>query len=617
MKERELNILKLITSLEYIDGHYLAKEMNLSLRTIRYSIKNIREELQKYQCELLYSRRKGYYFSKSHKIKVEILIDKFYSETLHISDSEQRKSYILGKILFDYQININKVADISFCQKSLIVRDVQTINKEFKKYQTIIKKEQGSLYCYKLNLEVASSIFLNQVIAKTYIFKDLYNTKISILFFEIFNLHEFKYFAAYLKNTELIMYNEKIQIQVIWYSYYIFKKYINNITILKTYYYSILDLFKNNLSNSNYCLVKKFLKSIGYYKKLIIEQQLQQDIQSFFRILASNYQIKIDFSAKVFATLLEKIMEVTLRKQLKIILKLKNTARLIRLYPYSFSISQQLLGFIYQDSSFPRDDVAYIAEEIQELIFSSTESKALLIITDESNENIEYCKRWISYQYTKNLKIYELTYEESQKLLKNKVTKIKLILNFSNKKIISNVPYLDMDYILTIEQINKIDFILKNNLTNSEFLSKFFIQNSFKIFLNKVSLEEVITAASQKMYSNKYVEDWKKLRDKCLKREKIAPTYIGYNTMIIHPLNYFSQKNIVFLTISKEPIIIDNAACNIFFLCCFKEKIDFEISRLFEYILKIVENDKYKNILINAQSEMELIMDLNAIIKML
>lgn len=616
MKTREINILKIIINENYVDTSILVSNMNLSTRTIRYSINNIKSFLKSYDCDLLYSRQQGYYFSKAHQIKVELLISKLDFNNLHISNYIQRRNYILGKLLFNQKICISNICETCFCQKSTVANDIKYLNNCALKYSIYITKNKNYIYCNNLDFEKSSVILINKIIELTYSQNDTNISEVSFLFLEIFNINEFNYFISYIKHTNLTTYNKKIQVQILWYSYYIFKLFIDDIKLLNTYYYNILDFFKTKLDLNSYRTSRKIMNSLGYYKKLPINENVKNTIINFFTIISNNYDIKIDFESFDFLNLLKRIKEVELRQQLNIKIKLNSTGRIIRLFPYSFSLSQQLLGFVYKNIQFVRDDVAYITEKMQPLIFESRKSKALLIVTSSQSQAIDYCKRWINYQYTKNLKIFELNYADSIALLKSNTTAIKLILNFEEQRLNYNITELQMNSLLDIEQIQQIDFILKKSLSNAEFLKDFFIQNCFKIFFNSISIETVVENAINKLYSNNYIDNKKIIYDKIFQREKVSPTYIGYNTIILHPINYYSSKNIAFLTISKEPLFVNKNCCQIIFLCCFKKNIEFEISRFFEYILKIVENDKYRNKLLDSQSEMELIMNLNFIIDM-
>lgn len=608
MKQREIEIIKLILTDDYTDTNVISQKLNLSTRSIRYAISNIKRELKKYNIELFYVRSCGYYFAKHHQIKVQIILHDLSENNIYLSNHLNRRYYIMGQLLIKKAINIDEISQISFVSSATIIKDLQKINNDYQN-QFILTRKKNKVQLENLTFENQLSIFSNLLNIEIDKMINFSTPNLQLLFKEKMNSEVFNQVINLCFNLKYHL-NTQVMSKIIWVSYFIIIVKKVEIPINKI---DILEVFKQELSEEKQKVIENYFVAAGFYQLQEIESEIYQKSIQFFELLIRNYQIDIDYTSKIFRKYIRRLMEVQMRTTLKINYKISDKERIIRLYPYSFSLVQQQLAFLKIKTN-NLDDILYLTVRMQNLMFNSLSAITVLIIYKKNNQIANLYSDLIQQQFSKNLKVVVINKMQLNQLVKNTIN-IRLIINFTNQNTSIKVPELNLNPNLTISNMNKIEHYLEQLIGENLLLNQIFTQANLKVYLTKPSLKEVVCESAIKLKKNGYIKSSQKMYQACIKREAISSTKIGFETMLVHPLDYYAMENIIYLNIIKQGIDIDGDKVKIILVCCFKKEIDFAISRLFENILKVVENNNNRRILINSESEMDLMINLKRIIK--
>lgn len=604
MNTRNIAILQKIISDDYINTPILAKHLKLSKRSIRYSISMIREYLETENCELKYSNEKGYHFNKSDKLKVEILVNEFIRNQKIIGNFHERIFYLKGLLLVDDQFNVLDISQKMYIDRAIIIKDIKQIKAMWPEINYF-----NNRCTYQINKSEKLIKMCNLILNCANNKNDIYNHELMVTLFDYYSETKLLQIDKLVLNSSLNIKTKYLHFQVTWLSYYVLIgiKFDYNID------QDLIEIIKENVSLEIFNRFVNILESIGVEGLQIINlTKLEIKTEKFMNNVALKYGINFDKNNYAFDNLVRRINSVKLQLDLGIEYKYAEAERLIRLYPYSYSFAQQLLN-VHQLINCSNEQVAYICESVQVLLFEAAIIKEIIIINDVYNAIISYYIEWIEYQYSKNVQIYYYNPIEF-KAEKQNHRKIDLIINFSNAKKVTGDKIIHLNPVLSIENVNQIDCFLKKGNNNLRFMSNFINQGLLKVYLNPTKLDNVLEYVGAQLEKRKYITNQNKFVKGCLQREKISSTYVGFNTMIRHPLNYVAKRNAVHISVLQKPEHIDGNQVEIIITCAFEEKIDFEISRLFELLMKIIEQKLNRKLMVESQSEMDLFICLNNII---
>ncbi len=603
MKSREIDILKIIIDYPYVNTPILCEKMSLSKRTIRYAISTIRTYLKENNCELLYTNQRGFHFSKSDMLTVEVLITELMRKQVTVSNYQERILYLQGVLLFNHRFEISNVANTLFTERSIIIKDLKSLKELYPEIK-IVK----DLVIWDVSFERQLQAIINIILKQVKNADSIYNQEILLLCASNYDEVKLNMIKQIVTSSNLNITNKYLFFQMTWFSYFI----LNNRNISFSKYDDIIVLLQDNFKKYEFNYILKILDALGLSSTIECSGKVIALTTEFLTNISCSYNIDFDQENYAFAQLLKRINSIKLQSELNIDFKYSQTERIIRLYPYSFSIAQQLLN-IHGLKACNNSQVAYLCKYIQIVLFETAIRKAIVIISDVFDHTINYYIKWIKYQYSKNVKI--ILYSPNEfKSVASSIQGIDLIIDFSKSRQSSINQTIYLDQVLSIENVNKIDHNLKRGNSNLRFMSKFINQGLLKIYLNDSSISDSLSYASEQLFKRRYIENADKYIEECMKREQVSSTYIGFNTMIMHPLQYNSKRNALHISVFKQPLKLEEGDVQIIITCAFKDNIDFEISRLFELLMRIVESESNRRILIASQSEMDLFINLRKII---
>lgn len=601
MNNLDIAILQNIVEDKYVNTKVLCDELMVSTRTLRYAINRIREQLNKYNCKLNYSNMQGYHFNKQDLIKVKILLKEITEQNELITNKYQRKIYLSGQIVWNEEVDLEKVANQLYISTRSLIKDAEAV---CKKNQGI--KIVGNKVINKMTLEEKLRFLTNLIFKETQ--KSQAVTTSNLKFFFNKRLSTFAQLQMIISESSLSISNPTINYQISWLLLYICEQYNISLDNRK----GIIVMLRDGLSATEYKLVLDFLLIFGVDNG---QTFYNQQVRDFLEELEKYYQYNMSDHLEL-AELEKKIEAIKIQVNNKIEFKFTSTKRYIRLYPYSFAISQQLFDSVLGKQEYSRDQVAYITDSIQKILFESVNSKAILFVIDGDEQVAKSYSEWILSKYTKNVFIQITQFDNYIHNSTGYGDNIAFIINCTEQRIKSKCAALNIGSILSIESLNKIDKMLSVENGNYKFFQQFLSQRMLKVYLNPTCFESVLQNSAKYLEKNGYIDDADNYLQNCLERENVGTTYIGYKTMISHPLEHYANNNVLFITVLSVPIIIEENEVQLIINCAFKNEIEFDLSRLFELIMKMIENKQSLDNIISSLSEMELLINIrNAVIK--
>lgn len=607
MKSYDYDILRLIVSDRYVNTNVLANDLGLSVRSIRYAIDRIKLYLEKYQCYLNYSNSRGYYFTNQEQLKVMVLLEELSNSKQLITNQKQRRLYIAGQISRSDKLSIKQLASDLYISESSVQNDCNQIILGYQQLES-----NNNYVINKMSFKYQLRFVVNLLINQSQMITSIDFHQLRLFFGEVYSDQKLQAVIRLVNDSVFEIDNKYLEFQVTGLIYYLLDRFalFNNIES------NLHLLLKNNLKLDEYQMVILFLNAIGCHYELEYIG-IYDEVTEFLLAIENYYQIDFMASELDIINLERRIRTIQLQSKLEIEFKYHSSKRNIRLYPYSFSISQQLLNGINKKNDYSRDQVAYICASIQHILFESSHIKSIIFIADDDVTVVDSYTKWIQSKYSKNMKIVVLTNSQVREYLNKYHDEVQFIINFTDSLVVTDIDVLAVSAVLSIDTLNKIDKMLSIENGNYQFFSNFVNQRMLKVSFNPMSLRDIFNNCANSLEQNGYIDDRHKYVEQCLKREEIGTTYIGYRTMISHPLKYAANNNVLFITILATPLQVLDSEVNIIISCAFKNEIDFDISRLFELIMKVVEKDQTTDLLISSKSEMELFINLrNSIIKL-
>lgn len=610
MNEIQYNILKQLVGDKYINAPILAEELDISLRTTRYQISNLKTLLKKSDVFLHYSNSRGYYLLNKDILKIELLMNDLTNFDIKITNKKHRQIFIMGELLQNKRVNKNYILDKTYCQENTIMGDITNIRKILKPYGIQVCKNVDYIWI-EGSFKKKSQLVINFLITESH--KEVYNNSydLQLFFYEKIDYRIIDQLSIAYRNQGIKDDNRFVKFQSYWYLYYVIK----NLNITELNERKLIEQIGSCLEKNEYKLLIDMLSSIGYHHNISKATGFKYTMIRFFRNIEKEYNLPINYQSGLFELLAIKVYEVFLQQQLAINFLYVDTEKIVIAYPYSFSIAQQLLNYLSINLRLNRDQVAYLTVAVQDLLFNSEHSKAILIVSNSNEEIVNYYSRWIEYQYSKNIKILTCESSKTKDLLNAHNNEIKMILNFEKNTISSKQNTLNLAPLISSRNVNLIDNNLKRESGNYLFMERFIYQRLLSVYLSTVSFFNIISRGAKRLVDMNVIDDADEFVKQCILREEVGTTYVGNETMLVHPLNYSSNSSAISIAIINNGINVEGNIIKIIIICALKKEVDFDASRLFEIIMKIIGERQYADIIINSDNEMELLINLQNILK--
>jgi lichenan operon transcriptional antiterminator len=337
--------------------------------------------------------------------------------------------------------------------------------------------------------------------------------------------------------------------------------------------------------------------------KLSVDQDIIHLVNDIIRCVHMDYNIDLNINEFIIAFSLHiKNMLIRLKENVSVhnplLFSIKSTS------PAIYDIAVYVANIISkrQNVEMYDDEIAYIALHIGARIeeLNSLREKLKVVVV---------CPHYYS-SYSNQLKKIE-TYFYDDLMIDSILTNPKELDSIKYDFIVSTIPILDKnDCVIISTFFNEID---KENISNqikrikksisrskiANVLERLIDKELFETNCNYNSKEDAIKQMGNLLIQKGYVTN--EFIEKLFEREKISPTNFGM-IAIPHPIDYYSQRTILEISILEKPIEWGNSLVKIIFMFSIS-KFDFsDFSDIFSFLANICNDDKNIEYLISSRS---------------
>lgn len=146
LSKREIQLLlKLIDQDKSITIKELANSFDVSIRTVKYDLDNIREWLKRKHIDLFSQRNKGIWFELNNVQKITLKNELLEVERFEIyADQDARTQRIILELLMTEEyLTISYLADRLDVSKNTIVYDLEKVDIFLKRFQVVLERRSG------------------------------------------------------------------------------------------------------------------------------------------------------------------------------------------------------------------------------------------------------------------------------------------------------------------------------------------------------------------------------------------------------------------------------------------------------------------------------------------
>lgn len=631
--KRQMKILQLIINNRLgITGTKIAESLDVSVRTIRNDIAAINDILKKDNLTISSSKKDGYFIKDSAMDRLKQLIYSKEEKEYNCVAEENRHLRILGKIIFDGKQHCGDLADMLFVSEQTIIKEINDLKEAIEsKYNCKIIQSSSDYVWVDVSEEeirqLLFKIFKNVVLLNHF----GYFSELGSLLNDNFDTHEYNAIKSKVKqylarktvaidDQSLSMVVGAIYIVAIRnrYGFKIQKdKEImvkEEISLLISYLMEMgLEITKKDLECLNNFLLTIKLTSHSTRNKEV--SVLVDTIMSeFCREVMNSYNINLKESEQLVDNM--KIHIEYMMRRLDNDYQLANPIinEVKKKYPFSYEVAMVIVQIIYKyKGKYPIDDeVSYIAIYIEYFLENVNTKLKAVIINSSRLSFTNIIKNWMCNNFYNQVEIVEYM---PMYLIEDylKTNKVDLVICTSQIDMTLSIPH------YVIEGIpDKNDAIIISNMVQKikishkyeSIIRKMFNNDFINIYNRIYELDEIIWEMGKHLKVHERIESANEYVEDVLQREQIYPTVIGNAFMIPHPLTTFAHKTTVSVALMKKPIYHNNTQIKMIFLLAIENKVDDDISLLFQLFKQIALNNKALNKLIEVSDKEEFISEL-------
>lgn len=617
---RLVQLLLLLKDNKYTSAEVLARELNVSSRTIYNDIIKLNEYLKDNSAKIITKPNKGSILKINEihnykEFKKEFCNKKENTDFDVISRIHQIMEYL---IVNNKPVKLDDLAEMMYVSRSTMKSDIKLIREKLKGYnvQLNFKSSKGLLLegdekSYRLALAHLKQhqevhIFEDNEVTKI---KDILERviqkyKFVISEYSLYNLciHIYTAIARIEANCPIII-NENINelletdndlemtIEIVK----VLEKEYNVQFSKDEIYYMLMHLSSKKIVELTSLTNQNTAVTDDIYKIVI---QMLKEIDKTF---------KIDFSFDLELITLLSLHMIPFTYRIKYNLTSQNPMKdkIRDNYMLAYNMASVASGILYAEynKEISQDEIAYMALHFNVALERKRNKKKMnvLIVCSTGRGMAELLAYQIKEQFGSNINVIQS--QSSYNLNKYDFKNIDFILTTVTITDKVPVPIIELKYFLDkyqVEEVNKIlDKKQKKEILNFFTPELFFSNLSFK------TKEEVITFLCNQVDKIKKVD--KNFLQLVLKREMVGTTELGNLVSIPHPNNPVGKESFISIGILEKPIIWEKEKVQIIFLLSMKEKGDEKLQDFYKIVSRILHNSSYVNRLINKGSYKELL----------
>lgn len=619
----------------------LSKMTNVSERTIRGDISALNSILEGQGATIRIKRNEGYYIDILDLNKYQQYLAENTQEIMEDNEIPnspiERNKYILRYIVYnnDY-IKLEDLADKLFISKTTILNDIKKIKSILSKYNlNLISKPYYGIKINGNELSIRKCIseniinrdFENYILGITdeeiEIFKDIDLKKLQEIVlrnvhgynieFSDFGLKNFIIHLAIVISRLKSGYTLEDELEILS-DDVVIKNAINLI------FKEIQTYFNVNLPTDEKNYIYNHFKSKST-PKLTLKDNTDEKIITYTKDLLEYIHTHYNFDLRNDTVLLNDLLlhfKSILNSKYYNLNKINPLINTIKSnYPLAFEITLISVENTFKQTiyTFTEDEIGYISlhigAAIERYFDNNINCKKVVIVCGSGYGTSRLLETRLNKVFRDKLDIIEcLSY--NQYLIKD-LSNIDLIIStipLENKK----CPVILVDFALLNKDIEGISKALTDEpIISNKVLSEYFDSN---LFLNIPKLnkkEELLTLMCDTLNENDIILP--SFKESVFYRETLSSTNIDDFLAIPHPMELSAISTKICVAILDEPILWNkDTTVNLVFMIAINKNDYFEMDKIYDIFLKIINRDDLKESIINCSSYEEFLALLQSIV---
>lgn len=596
MQSQLKELLDMMSTDTYITAKDISSRFQISLKTVRNRIKDLRTELNNFGADIISKPRYGYQLKI---IDPQIYSKIFQNQALDIPENTQaRENYILTYLLnHDEYIKVDDLGELLYITRNRISASLKKVEFLANRYYLRIERkpnygialrgnefDKRRLICdYFLNVdEKQRTFYQNQNIE----LKHIANLVIPLL--QEYELHlsetAFENFIGY-----LLIQRERIKQE-----FYIGDNGENLLSIgikeiaFRNELVHVLEKsfhLTYSLYEQNYILLhiagKRNVGNVNNNESnFVIKEEIDRLVMEMINAIYQEFQVDMRSNFDIRMGLNQHLVPFDIRMKYDIPFANPMIQDIKQNYSFAYRIAlfiRPLLEKIYQ-KAIPEDEIGYFALIFQLAIEQkkSSQKRDILIICSTGKSS----SRLLMYRYKHEFKdyidhIYVCDSFEMNTFDYNKVDYVftTIPINIEIPK-----PIVKINNFLENDDIQRIKKILEHN--EDEIIKKYYCPERMILDLEASSKEDALQKICQIIVEKEGVDP--SFLQSVLEREEIESTDFGNYIAIPHPKDVFLKDTFVYVAVLKEPILWSRNIVQLIILTAIGEEIDDSIQKFYE-----------------------------------
>lgn len=606
-------ILSILSANSYITAERLAKELNVSEKTIRIKIHELNNELEKTGIKIVSKPRYGYILLCDDNKDIKAI--NFNSNT--VNDFEYRVKYI-----FEYLINndeyiksdtLSEALDIS---KTTLTNTLKLIEDNIKYYNIKIERRpnygikligtefdiRNCIIDYYLKQQIDDEIYKNKLVENVIInfIKDN-DIKLSEINLENF-IQYISVSAERIKNNRVInSYNEDVLKDIKDEELELAKKLA-----------AILEKeigIKFNDTEVIFIAIHMASKSLlisSDNPNFIIQNKLDNIVHEMLDLVFNNLKIDLRNNLNLRLLLNHHMIPFDIRIRYNVLQKNPMLCDIKSNYGLAYLIASEANTVLksYYKKEIPDDEIGYLALLFQIALEENNDHKSkinILIVCGSGKTT----SKLLMYKYKKEFGEYiDNIYTTDLIMLKDfDFSKINYI--FSTVPIAFKVPVPIVQIGLFLETNDIINVKNALELSKNDFLHDYYNEDLFSLNIQGSTRDEIIKNICIDI--KKYIDIPDNFYDSVMKREYLSETDFGNLVAIPHPFDILTDKTFVYVAVLDKPIIWYKNNVQVVFLISISNNKDDNLKKFYQYtvdfllnentVMKLIENKTFDNLM--------------------
>ena len=606
-------ILSILSANSYITAERLAKELNVSEKTIRIKIHELNNELEKTGIKIVSKPRYGYILLCDDNKDIKAI--NFNSNM--VNDFEYRVKYI-----FEYLINndeyiksdtLSEALDIS---KTTLTNTLKLIEDNIKYYNIKIERRpnygikligtefdiRNCIIDYYLKQQIDDEIYKNKLIENVIInfIKDN-DIKLSEINLENF-IQYISVSAERIKNNRVInSYNEDVLKDIKDEELELAKKLA-----------AILEKeigIKFNDTEVIFIAIHIASKSLlisSDNPNFIIQNKLDNIVHEMLDLVFNNLKIDLRNNLNLRLLLNHHMIPFDIRIRYNVLQKNPMLCDIKSNYGLAYLIASEANTVLksYYKKEIPDDEIGYLALLFQIALEENNDHKSkinILIVCGSGKTT----SKLLMYKYKKEFGEYiDNIYTTDLIMLKDfDFSKINYI--FSTVPIAFKVPVPIVQIGLFLETNDIINVKNALELSKNDFLHDYYNEDLFSLNIQGSTRDEIIKNICIDI--KKYIDVPDNFYDSVMKREYLSETDFGNLVAIPHPFDILTDKTFVYVAVLDKPIVWYKNNVQVVFLISISNNKDDNLKKFYQYtvdfllnentVMKLIENKTFDNLM--------------------